>query len=586
MREERAEESRFELIRETVEETHTVVMMKGMLACCTFLKDYDQLRRLTKRAELLPLVTDIYCDPGKLTAFFSGLDETAQILVIHLLWVEDESLSRLIKLFNLAPPSGRWEREKYLPNPFLFRIDYREQVRLQPGFEFLFRALLPRPGIDEQTWDETAPGEFSFEPDGSLPANLRESFNILLDAGFFKRKYNAPVLAGTVKRLTKGLTIPDFHWDERYPGLRWRFILPFLAFSFWDEEDEIPHEPPMNADLVELIRQMVHSYFRSERYDLDLSLLLPHISVRRKELFFHDFRSQRSEYLPLIFDFFKNWQWDVWLSMESLEDLLWADNIRMPFPVNEDVTYKRPSEFGGRYSYRDSIQSRSEYRTAVFEPYMEGMVLLLASLGLFRLSWDGIPEEDIEEKIPARPRILALKMTSLGRAVFGLPPGPEGEFRLETPDKKREVELDERFLIARVDPSQKAAVRFFSEISDSLGSRMFKINRELLRKRCKTCKDLEEKFISLERYAGGELPPVWERLREELMGSFVKLRAETDWVVYHLPEENKALMDWLRRSDSTCFTPLPGAKVLVHRDETTRFRKLLQKGGFNPLVRD
>lgn len=590
---ERAGESRFELIRETVEETHTVAMMKGMLSCCAFLDDYDvdydQVRRLSRRADLLPLVTDIYCDPRKLSAFFSSLPPSAREIVSHLLWVEDESLDNLISLFDLTPPSGSWKRETYLPGPFLFRVDYKEQVRLQTGFDFLFRALLPRPEIMEETWEDTAPGAFGFEPDGSLASSLTEAFHILLDAGFFKRKHGAPVLAGTVKRLTGGLPIPDFDWDERYPGLRWRYILPFLAFSFWDGENEIPHEPPMDADAdpVAQIRQMVRSYFHSERYDLDLALLLPRVSVRRKELFFQDYRGQRSEYLPRIFEFFSSWRWEGWLSMESLKDLFWADNLRTPFPVNEDVTYLRRSEFGGAFSYKDSIRGRSDYRQAVYGPFMDGLALLLASLGLFRLSWDLIPEEETREKIPARPAVLAIRMTSLGRAVFGLPPGTgEGEFRLETPARRQEVELDERHLIARVDPSQKAAVRFFAEISDSLGSRLFKINRDLLRKRCKSYKDLEEKFISLERYAGGELPPVWEDLKRDIMGNFVSLRADTDWVLYHLPEENKALLDWLRRSGAACFTPLPGNRVLVHKDEIKGFRRLLQKGGFSPLITD
>jgi hypothetical protein len=587
--EERSEESRFELIKETVEETHTVVMMKDMIGCCRFLEDYDQVHRLTRRAELLPLVADIYCDPKKLTAFIGSLEPAAREIVNHLLWVEDDSLDKLIKLFDLAPPSGRWEREKYLPHPFLFRVDYREQVRLQEGFDFLFRALLPRPKIEEKCWEGTPPGEFRFEPDGSLAAGMGEMFHLLLDAGFFERKYNAPVLAGTVKRLSGWLSVPGFDWDERYPGLRWRYILPFLAFSFWDEEDEIPHEPPLNeiAEPVNLIRRMVSSYFHTGRYALDLALLLPRISVRRKELFFHDHRRHRPEYLPRIYSFFGSWRWEGWLSMESLKDLLWADNLRYPFPVNEDVSCMRLSEFGGPFSYKDSIRSRSDYRQMVFEPYIEGQAFLLASLGLFSLSWDAIPEKEMEEKVPARPRLLALRMTGLGRTVFGLPPARgEEEFRLETPDKKRDVELDERYLIARVDPSQKAAVRFFTEISDSLGSRMFKINRELLRKRCKTYRDLEEKFVSLERYAGGELPPVWEDLRRDIMGNFVRLRAETDWVVYHLPEENKPFLDWLRRSGAACFTPLPGNRVLVHKDERKGFRRLLQKGGFNPLISD
>ncbi len=465
-------------------------------------------------------------------------------------------------------------------------MNYREQVSLQPGFDFLFRALLPRPERKEETWEDTPPGDESFEPDGSLVAGLREAFHLLLDAGFFKRKYNAPVLAGTVKKLTGGLTIPGFDWDARYPGLRWRSILPFLAFSFWDDEEEIPREPPLDSDPVDLIRQMVRSYFHTGRYDLDLALLLPGVSVRRKALFFQDFRSHRLEILPRIYSFFSGWRWEEWLSLESLKDLFRAENLRTPFPVTEDVSYMRRSEYGGAFSYKDSIRSRSDYRQAVFEPYMEGLVLLLASLGLFQLSFDRIPKEEIEEKIPARPRIRALRMTSLGRTVFGLPPGPEGEFCLEKSSLQREVELDERYLIARVDPSQKAAVRFFAEISDSLGSRMFKINRELLRKRCKTYRDLEETFLSLERYAGGELPPLWEDLRQDMMGNFVRLRAEKDWILYHLPEENKALMDWLRRSGAACFTPLPGARVLVHKDEISNFRRLLQKGGFNPLIRD
>ena len=346
------------------------------------------------------------------------------------------------------------------------------------------------------------------------------------------------MLAGTVKKLEKELKIPGFDWDERYPGLRWRYILPFLAFSLWDEEDEIPLEPSIdgNTDSVDLIRQMVHSFFMSGRYDLDLSLLLPHISVRRKELFFQDSREHRGEYLPRILSFFKAWRWEDWLSTESLKDLIWTENLRVPFPVNQDVSYRRHPEFGGRYTYMDTIRSRSEYKKSVFDPYIEGLALLLGALGLFDLSWDHVPEPDTDDKSPLRPRLIALGMTSLGRAVFGLPPGAEGEFRLETASPRRAVELDERYLIARVDPSQKAAVRFFAEISDSLGSRMFKINRDMLKKRCKTYQDLEEKFISLERYAEGELPPVWEGLRQDVMGSFVRLKAETDWVVYHLPE--------------------------------------------------
>ena len=329
--EERTEESRFDLIRQTVEETHTVAMLKGMLACCPFLEDYEKIRRLTRKGDLVPLAADVYCSPAKLAAFIGALGSPAEELVRHLLWVEDESLDRLIKLFDLAPPPGSWEREKFLPRPFLFKIVYPEQVRLQPGFEYLFRPLLPRPAIREETWSD-APGGFLYTPDGSLAGSLREIFHLLLDSGFFKRKYNAPVLTGTVKKLTKGLSLPGFDWDDRFPGLRWRFILPFLAFTLWDGEDEDPSEPPLDADPVDLIRRMVRSYFHSERYDLDLSLLLPHLSVKRKELFFQDYGEQRTEYLPRLFRFFGSWRWEEWLSTESLEDLFWADNLRIPLP--------------------------------------------------------------------------------------------------------------------------------------------------------------------------------------------------------------------------------------------------------------
>ena len=48
------EESRYELIKEAVEETHTVAMLKGMLTRCSFLKDFDRVRRLTRKADLVP----------------------------------------------------------------------------------------------------------------------------------------------------------------------------------------------------------------------------------------------------------------------------------------------------------------------------------------------------------------------------------------------------------------------------------------------------------------------------------------------------------------------------------------------------
>ena len=94
-----------------------------------------------------------------LTAFVENLGSPGQELVRHLLWVEDESLDELIRRFDLIPPPGSWQREKYLPKGFLFKVDYNEQVRLQPGFDSLFRALLPRPEIEEKTWEGDNPRE-------------------------------------------------------------------------------------------------------------------------------------------------------------------------------------------------------------------------------------------------------------------------------------------------------------------------------------------------------------------------------------------------------------------------------------------
>lgn len=59
---------------------------------------------------------------------------------------------------------------------------------------------------------------------------------------------------------------------------------------------------------------------------------------------------------------------------------------------------------------------------------------------------------------------------------------------------------------------------------------------------CKTKDDVDAIFYVLTERVKGNLPKIWENLKDDILESFVTIKPETDWIVFSLEKQNNSFI--------------------------------------------
>ena len=563
---------------------HTVDELKKILGTLDF---FVPDIKISRKADLSPLVARLYSEKELFEALMEGLGDTARELIRTCAWDGMQSgrdVSRIFGIPAFAPGAGASYNADYsrgdleLPAPFYLKQSYGETVYIRHELQELFCSLMAPPVMGDINREEH-PGEdfFNYEEGEDFYKSLNSLINQLRDLGFFKRSYTDKVQKTILKKIAATQEISSFAFDALGddPYRRLRMILQFISFHLTGEEESLPRPPEESLDSLGFLKDGVAGFFRSGRTEFDLQVLLPHIRTKSKASYIERSRAFRRHHNPHFEVLFSKWPFEGWVDPEACLKTFYRMSTARPLMPDRDMYFmiETFSDWGHSYKERTSIYNELDYKRNVYQPYFRSLFTLWAALGLFELAWD-------DEEAAGKSHFTAVRMTNLGRYVFGLK--ETFETRLKAPVEK--VRLDSRFTAAHVDPSYRTAVSFFRGIGTPVGENLFLVSGESLAKNCPTRADLEERFAALERYCKEEFPPVWLDLKTRMMKRYVKLRIEPDWVVYVLTEEDEILTDYLNSLDSPLFSRMEGRRIAVRKEDIRKFQNLLKKGGFTPLT--
>lgn len=585
-------------------------------------------------------LAEAFCDREAFEAYYNSFGNHVKKSFLHLAFDPYVFTDQIEELVERDKPKSHFNDYEY-PLSFAIHYGYREiffvppytKKRLQEYF-----ASYQKPRVRLSPEDFFNSNElFTEEAGQELVANLPQIYLTLSNMDFFGREMGSPLLKVLLQRVDQVAKLSEFangadfsvvtlKNDAGYPSpllsypdknvKRMQNARTMLAFYFISLFVHQGMEAGMDkrefskllATPQDLIKRAVRIFFGKEDMKIyyrsgqmkgyaiqfDKKLLYPHATVydyydsltseKRNENFKRLFKLIK-EYPPLEPVNFKDY-------IENLETKGLPELTPVGCDVDVACFYKLPDRFCSPVQCKDNIRirDRQRYEALVHEPAYTNLFLVLASIGLFEITWNPCnAPEDIPDN-GARwlnnlnffcfGKIGHIRMTELGKYVFDL----KDSLELKNVKKRLPVKLDERNLTIHVDKDDKPSQIFLAPYCTVLSHTLFRIDRIKFRNTCDTKTKVNDFFENMETLTEGELPQIWKDFRDKLLEGFVMLEEERNWLVFSLENMNSALVREIGKlSLQGLCVKMEGKRIAVRESEFPRFKASLEMAGFKVL---
>lgn len=214
-----------------------------------------------------------------------------------------------------------------------------------------------------------------------------------------------------------------------------------------------------------------------------------------------------------------------------------------------------------------------------FIPVFHNMLLVFACLGFFEISWKPSEIELDEPNVYPFGKIEYIKMTSLGRYVFGI----DEELTISETKKVAPIVLDTKMEIIHCPSENRFAERTLNEICEKLSPEVFCFSKDKFLKKAKSEKKINAYFDILENLSEKKLPDFWEKLKENILSTVCSLTYDDSWIIVDLPMENKRLIKSIE--EFIFYNPgkvlkVQGGKIAVKNKNLDYFKEYLKRNGF------
>ena len=424
--------------------------------------------------------------------------------------------------------------------------------------------------------------------------NLPEILETLRSDDFFNRTVDKPIIkkyrdeilafADVTPLALADELINDYQYDkkdaEAIQNLRIDVFLKFLSCSYMKYIDYGSLIPDFNDYDVEpkvLIKNLLDKYFNNYHTYFEFSYLFPHVKIRNKNQENYSLGYAKSQEQNEILNFFKKWKYDSAVSFEELAQnyfpcfLYTTCNMYTSFLLSHKDNYYN--------SFESIILNQENSFSLFFIPVFHNLLLVFACLGFFKISWKPCEIKYDEPNIYRFGKIEYIKMTALGRYVFGI----DEELTISETKKVAPIVLDTKMEIINCPEENRFALRTVNEICEKLSPEVYCFSKDKFLKKAKSEKKINAYFDILENLSEKKLPDFWEKLKENILSSVCSLTYDDSWIIVDLPMENKRLIKSIE--EFIFYNPgkvlkVQGGKIAVKNKNLDYFKEYLKRNGF------
>ena len=445
------------------------------------------------------------------------------------------------------------------------------------------------------TDDEFTQSPFFFSEETGLEffRNLPSILETLRSVDFFERPVNKPILKkqrDTIISFTDitplalaAELITNYQYDKKYAeeiqNLRIDIFLKFLSCSYMNPNNysDLPEFKDYEVEPKIFFKNLLEKFFNDYNIFFEISFLFPYIKFRNKNQHVYSMGKNKREKKYEILAFFKNWKYDTAVSFEALIQSSIPYFLYASTDMYMEVELSKRDD---RYNNYGLIPFSTHNSVAMFFiPVFNNMLLVFACLGFFEISWKPSEIKLDEPNVYPFGKIEYIKMTALGRYVFGI----DEELKITESKKADPIVLNTQMEIIHCPLENRFAERTLNEICEKLSPEVYCFSKDKFLKKAKSEQKINAYFELLENLSGEKLPSFWAELKQTLLSSICKLTYDDSWIIITLPLENKKLLDYIEEYafyNTGNILKVQGGKIAVKENMLSYFKENLKRHGF------
>ncbi len=577
------------------------------------------------KAEYCRQLAELLCTPAVFNEYFESFSQEGKKIILDMVF-KSAYFETDFLLEKFASKTKEYYHRDYEKLPFSFAIKYsRYSVPyIPPKTKACLRIQLAklRPADLEITDDDFKKrrGYFS-EKDGlEFFLNSVQIIQVLNDSGFFERSIGSPVLKSTLTKIKRIANFASFSFPldekdlpkpkypdeevgcrytkkqlERMADARISLAVSFISFvvnKFFAQHNGKNILPKLLAEPEKAYREFLETFCTAQDAVFDTKILYPHVTLQSD----YGIIAYRGKMMQNFITLVKQNPPVQATDFAYYIDVLTGKGLPHFFNTQSTYAYFK-SAYDMYYDYADEayihyekkrIDETAAYNAFVQLPAYNNLFLVLASLGLFEITWSYPGGSDASTSAKALQwlnevnaycygKITYIKLTPLGAYVFGL----TDKIKIEGVKSFAAPKLDENAFLIHIEEGDKTMEVFLEPFCTAISKTLYKVDEIRLKKYCKSTTEVETVFSTLGARAGNELPLIWKKLKDDITQSFVSFIAENDWLVISVEKESAEFIRFVEKLSHTGLcTKMEGKRIALKTAKYSQFVKKLEAEGF------
>ena len=534
-----------------------------------------------RKSELARLLSIIFSDRTVFRKWFETLPIMVKKVLKTIIWEGAKNISRLNKKTgqeilrqNSLSPAGTIINEDYC---FFLVIEKKGRRKIRQSFDLpptvknKLKTFLPTPGgytlKPLKTLDKT---EFVFKNNDTILKDLLLIINFI-QLGNLKKTKNGTPRKASIHKLRDLCESEEFYINSDINELR-TIKTELLIHLFSEASIPVFYENPLD-----LLKKLFENYLKS-RFSTGLSLL-SHIKG-----WSHTSSTFKENTRQNIFALLKEMPVNRWVSIRQINRFRLVRQIDIN-PVSGEEAEKYlylPAKWNG-WGNRKKIINDENFEKTIIIPLIKTIFSLFAAFGLVDSAYNQ-PENILAENsekpcINVFDGLMYVRLTELGAYIAGR----EKQYDYDSSaEKKAKLVLEEDRLIIFQSTHNKLMELTMEKFAEKIGRHRYKVSFTSFLKGCTTESDIRAKIQFFKKTINSTMPAIWEKFFEKAISKANPLTAQSDLVVYKLPENDIDLINYIT-TDKKCgdlILKMENYHIAINKDNYQRVKTLLENQGY------
>ncbi|MFH0926329.1 MAG: hypothetical protein V1872_12005 [bacterium] len=512
-----------------------------------YLSSFFEKRKI-KIGELVDLLVIIYSKQNLIKKLLSILPPTTARIFDTLVWNGARKVTELekeLKIKLLEEPQGKffyYSTLKYTEKSYYFfclsndhghyyssdgyTIFLPDKIR-----DALKSHLTPPEDYNLHPLSQIGKTDFLYENNDEILRELPIHYEYIRQ-GQMKYSKNGKPLKTSLQMLRQYVTTREFYEVKGRKDLELLKTNLMIALVKSTKNDV-----PGSKDTIVLLRQVIGSYTKGDKYRWNLDNILFHLKGRSQMDMDYCFTNKdiNSTLLLLL----KNLPLGSWISIDNLLKFIIYRDIDLMFIKRErvaDYLYFTAKFKSDGFDRRVSIAGEYFNKGLIF-PLVKGNMFLFASLGLIDIAYN-LPSNDLDvqtidkEYLSVFDGVKYIRLTNLGAYVIGKIQSYTPA--IQTESAKGEIILDHNRLILTLNGEDKIKRMTLERLSERIGENRYKLDYTSFLQGCGKKKDVEQKINLFKRAVSSNLPTIWVDFFEDVLARIHPLTRQETFLTYKI----------------------------------------------------